>query len=182
MVQGEHIEKKPKAGRTLLRLGWDLITALLAVFLIITFLFQIYGVDGPSMLGTLHDGERMFVTKLQYFFREPARFEAVICRFPDRGGENFVKRIVGVPGDTIAIEGGRLYVNGEAYEEPYASYPDTYAMAPVTVAQGHYFVMGDNRMVSHDSRYADVGPLTREQIIGKVQAVIWPLSAIRVIE
>lgn len=174
-------KKGSSLGHVLLRVLWDVLTALLAVFLIVTFVFQVYGVDGPSMVDTLHDRERMFVTKFQYFFHAPERFDVVVCHFPGRGQENFVKRVIGLPGDTIWIDEGRLYVNGDAYEEDYAEYPDTYRMAPVTLGENEYYVMGDNRMVSNDSRNPAVGPLEKGDIIGKVQAIIWPLSDVRLI-
>lgn len=171
--------KKPTLKQSVLSFVRDLAVALIAVLLIITFVFQIVIVDGPSMMETLQDGERMFVTKYQYLFGDPQRFDVVICHFPDRGRENFVKRVVGIPGDTVSIEEGVLHLDGEAIAEPYIEHLPYSDMAPVTLGEGEYFVMGDNRTVSHDSRYPDVGPLQRKQIIGKVRAVIWPLTEIR---
>lgn len=172
--------QKPSFGRELFSWIGSLATAIIAALLIITFVFQIILVDGPSMMNTLQDGERMFVTKINYRFHDPERFDVVVCHFPERGRENFVKRIVGVPGDTIAVRNGQLYVNGEMVQEDYIDYPPQYTMEEVTVAEGHYFVLGDNRAVSNDSHI--VGQLTRDQIVGEVQAVIWPLSAIRTIQ
>lgn len=153
--------------------------AVVAYFLITTFVFQGVRVEGFSMADTLDDQERMFVTKYQYLFGTPERFDVVICRYPDRGNTNFVKRVVGIPGDTLSVQGGVLYVNGEAVQEAYVSYPPIDDMAEVTVPDGYYFVMGDNRASSNDSRNPTVGMLAENQITGKVQAVFWPLSEIR---
>lgn len=157
---------------------WLKAIAIAVVFylLLSAFVFQIIYVDGYSMTDTLMDGERMFVTKYQYIFSDPERFDVVICHYPDRGKTNFVKRIVGVPGDTIAISGGILYVNGEAVEEGYINYPPIYDIHEQVVPDGYYFVMGDNRASSNDSRNPNVGPLAESQIVGKVRAVVWPLS------
>lgn len=172
-------DHKSSFGRELLSWIGSLATAVIAALLIITFVFQIIYVDGPSMMNTLLDGERMFVTKINYRFHDPERFDVVVCHYPERGNQNFVKRIVGVPGDTVAVRGGQLYVNGEVVAEDYIDNPPQYTMEAVTVAEGHYFVLGDNRAISNDSHI--VGQLTRDQIVGEVQAVVWPLSSIRAI-
>lgn len=144
--------------------------------------FQFIGVDGPSMLETLQDGERMFVTKFDYLVHDPDRYDVVVCNFPGRGSQYFVKRIVGIPGDVVEVSGGVLYINGEAVDEPYVSYPPSYYMPPAVLTEKQYFVLGDNRAVSNDSHVADVGPLERSQIIGKVRAVVWPVSQWRSIQ
>lgn len=181
-IQSDVPSRRVSAGKALRGLLWDVLTAGITVLLLTVFVFQIYGVSGPSMLNTLHNGERMFVTKYQYLFQAPQRFDVVVCHFPGRGSEDFVKRVIGVPGDVISIENGKLYVNGEAHEEPYAQYPSFYRMEPVTVGPDEYYVMGDNRMISNDSRNPEVGPLSRKDIQGKVRAIIWPLSEIRGIQ
>lgn len=178
-AQDQPRKEKPSLGRELLSWVWTLATAVIAAFLITTFVFQIIYVDGPSMLETLQNDERMFVTKINYRFHDPERFDVVVCHFPERGNENFVKRIVGVPGDTLAVRGGQLFVNGEAVREDYIDYAPQYTMEDVTLTDDQYFVLGDNRAVSNDSHI--VGPLTRGQIVGEVQAVVWPLSAFRAI-
>ena len=114
----------------------------------------------------------------------PQRFDVVICRYPGRGDTNFVKRVVGLPGDTIEIRGGYLYINGDRYEEPYIS--DEYrsgrlnTFGPYTVPAGEYFVMGDHRNNSNDSR--SQGTISRDMIIGHVRTVLYPFSGVRGIE
>ena len=141
-----------------------LVGALLLVLLLKAFVGSPVVVDGNSMYPTLHNGEIMMMSKLHYgtsyFFNqpivlggEPERFDVVVCRYPDRGSTNFVKRVVGLPGDTVQISGGYLYINGVKYTEK--------------------FLMGDNRNNSNDSRSSHVGAVPRNMILGKVEAVLW---------
>lgn len=179
--------------------------ALLVVFVIRNFLFQIIRVDGESMETTLHNGERLYVSVLDTKLNGVDRGDVVICHYPNRGSTNFVKRAVGVPGDQIYRENGVTHViyetvdaDGsavtvdEALDEHYASdfiggSSDDYA--PYTLGEDEYFVVGDNRYNSHDSRdwndtnaNGDVGPITGDMLVGKVRSVIWPLSEIRSVE
>ena len=178
--------QKEKPKKTLKReiFEWvvTIAAAVLIAFVIRTFLFEPVRVDGGSMLETLQDGEIMFVTKYDYLTSGPERFDVVICHYPNRGSTNFVKRVVGLPGDTVEIRGGYLYVNGERYEEDYIEHRPYADFAAYTVPEGYYFVMGDNRANSHDSRADDVGPIARDQIVGHVQSVLFPFSAWRTIE
>lgn len=141
-----------------------------------TFLFEPYFVDGHSMNETLQDGERLFATKFDYRWGDIARFDVVICRYPGRE-EYFVKRVVGLPGDRVAVRGGILYLNGEACTEDYITYPPHYTLTEQLLGAEDYFVLGDNRANSNDSHI--IGPLAREQIIAHVRAVYWPLDAMR---
>ena len=110
---------------------------------------------------------------------EPERFDVVVCNYPDRVNEktgarlNFVKRVVGLPGDTVAIRGGYLYVNGEKVDEKFLHERMDTDYGPYTVPEGRYLLMGDNRNNSNDSRNPKVGPVTRDMIVGKVEGVIW---------
>lgn len=178
--------QKEKPKKTLKReiFEWvvTIAAAVLIAFVIRTFLFEPVRVDGGSMLETLQDGEIMFVTKYDYLASDPERFDVVICHYPNRGATNFVKRVVGLPGDTVEIRDGYLYVNGELYEEDYIDHRPYADFAAYTVPEGYYFVMGDNRANSHDSRADDVGPITRDQIVGHVRSVLFPFDAWRTIE
>ena len=163
-------------------LSWIELIAIAAglAFLIHTFIFQPVRVDGPSMSYTLLDDEYMIVTKYDYWLGEPERFDVVICRYPGRGRTNFVKRLVGLPGDTVSMLNGTLYVNGEAVDEPYITNHANYDMEAVTLGENEYFVLGDNRSSSNDSHI--IGPLSRDQIKGHVRLVVFPFSQFRVIE
>lgn len=173
---------KKSIGREVLEWVLVIVVAVAAALVIRTFIFEPVRVDGNSMLNTLHDKEYMIVTKHQYLFGDPDRFDVVICHYPDRGSTNFVKRVVGIPGDTVAMIDGNLYVNGEMIDEPHIDYKANYAMPEMLVEEGHYFVLGDNRSNSNDSHAPGVGQLTRDQIIGKVRLVAWPISAWRTIQ
>ena len=180
--------------------------ALLVVFVIRTFLFQIIRVDGDSMNSTLLDGERLFVSVLDVRLNGGVdRGDVVICHYPNRGRTNFVKRAVAVPGDQVyrengvthvvyeeADEAGNLHTVDEMLDERYALYflngsSDDYA--PYTLGENEYFVVGDNRYNSHDSRdwndtepSRDVGPITSDMLVGRVRQVIWPLREIRAVD
>lgn len=176
--------QKEKPKKTLKReiFEWvvTIAAAVLIAFVIRTFLFEPVRVDGGSMLETLQDGEIMFVTKYDYLTSGPERFDVVICHYPNRGSTNFVKRVVGLPGDTVEIRGGYLYVNGERYEEDYIEHRPYADFAAYTVPEGYYFVMGDNRANSYDSRQE--GTLPRSMIVGRVMAVCFPFDEARWIE
>lgn len=181
-------KKKKNVQKEILSWVLTLASAVVIALLIRTFLFEPIRVDGQSMCDTLQDQEIMLVTKPEYLLGEPQRGDVVICKYPGRT-ENFVKRLMGVPGDTLEIIDNVVYRNGTALDEPYLT-PDRnnngFCMAPITLAEDQYFVMGDNRDNSHDSRnyYGDTQPatLTRSQIIGHVRCVVFPFGNIRGIE
>ena len=133
-----------------------------------------------DMYGTLVDGEIMLVTKPEYLLGDPQRFDVVICHYPNRGNTNFVKRVVGLPGDTVAVKDGYLYVNGEKYEEEYLVNRPNYTLADYVVPEGMYFVLGDNRSNSNDRHL--IGPISRDMIIGHVRQVVFPFSGWRAVE
>ena len=185
-------EKKPvNVKKEILSWILTIAVAVAAALLIRTFLFEPIRVDGESMCDTLQNGEIMLVTKPEYLFGDPQRGDVVICKYPGRT-ENFVKRVMGIPGDVIEIRSNVVYRNGEALDEPYLT-PERNdngsSMAPFTLGEGEYFVMGDNRDNSHDSRnyYTNSYPptpaaLTRDMIIGHVRCVVFPFNSIRTIE
>lgn len=175
-------EKKKTLGREIFEWVMVVVIAVAAALVIRTFIFEPVRVDGNSMLETLHDNEYMIVTKYQYLFDDPQRFDVVICHYPGRGGTNFVKRVVGIPGDTVAVRDGTLYVNGEAIAEDYIAHKPNYFLPEEIVAEGHYFVLGDNRSNSNDSHAPGVGQLARGQIVGKVRLVAWPFAEFRIIQ
>ncbi len=171
-------------------LSWILTlgSAVVLALIIRTFIFEPIRVDGQSMADTLHNNEIMFVTKPEYIFSQPQRGDVVICKYPGRT-ENFVKRLMGVPGDTIEVRQNVVYLNVEALAEPYltdARNDDGFSMEPITLGEDEYFVMGDNRDNSHDSRnyygYDKPATLTRSQITGHVRFVVFPFGNIRGIE
>ena len=181
----DEIKKEPiNWGQEIWEFVKMLLISIVVVFLCTRFLIRPVRVDGDSMYPTLHNGEIMIMSKLHYgtsyFFNqpivlggEPERFDVVVCRYPDRGSTNFVKRVVGLPGDTVQISGGYLYVNGVKYTEKFLSARMYSDYGPYIVPEGHYFLMGDNRNNSNDSRSSHVGAVPRNMILGKVEAVLW---------
>lgn len=149
-------------------------------FLLIHFVAQRTDVNGSSMYPTLENRDQLICDKLTYRFRDPERFDIVI--FPYQYAENtyFIKRIIGLPGETVRIdENGTIYINGEVLEENYGAEVMLYAglaAEEIQLGDDEYFVLGDNRNVSEDSRYPDVGNIKRQDIIGRAFIRIWPLS------
>lgn len=181
-------EKKKNVKKEILSWILTLGSAVIIALLIRTFLFEPIRVDGQSMCDTLQNNEIMFVTKPEYIFGQPQDGDVIICKYPGRT-ENFVKRLMGVPGDTISVQNNVVYRNGVALDEPYLTETrnqDGFSMEPMTLGEDQYFVMGDNRDNSHDSRnyygYGKPATLSRSQIIGHVRFVVFPFSDIRGIE
>jgi signal peptidase I len=166
---------------------WDWVksigTALVIVFVLHTFVFNLSTVKGSSMQPTLEDGEWLFVNKWVYWVGEPKRGDVVILKDPSGGfgkREYLVKRIVALPGDTVEVKNHELYVNGEKYNEPYIDVQFEDAdFSSLTVEKGHYFVIGDNRHAgaSRDSR--SFGSVPDEMIKGRADFILWPLKKIK---
>lgn len=156
----------------------SILIALIIVFIIRTFLFTMIRVDGTSMLETLQDGDRIASTIIDLKIQGPQRGSIVICTYP--GADHYcIKRVIGMPGDTLQIVRGVTYINGEVYDEPYITHPRTGDYyGPITLGEDEYFVMGDNRAVSHDSRAGDVGPLKKGAINANARLRLWPLNSI----
>lgn len=152
---------------------------LVITFLIITFVGQRTHVSGDSMKNTLHHGDQLIVDKITYRFRDPVRFDIIV--FPYQYEENtfYIKRIIGLPGETVQIADGEIYINGEVLKESYGREviqdPGT-AAEPVQLGEDEYFVLGDNRNASSDSREPSVGLIHRKDIVGRAWIRIWPLS------
>ena len=148
--------------------------AILAALFIQGFLLEFTRVDGPSMEPTLRHNERMFVEKLSYGWSEPQRGDVLICHYPERT-DTCVKRVIGLPGEEIAVLNGAVYINGAPLDESLwwegVIFSD---MPPRAVPEKTVFVLGDNRNMSQDSR--DVGPIPYSHIVGRVQGILWPPS------
>ncbi|BAS26032.1 signal peptidase I [Limnochorda pilosa] len=155
--------------------------ALILAFVIMTFVARAFTVEGPSMLPTLHTGERLVVERVTYLFRPPRRGEVVVFRYPLDPREYFVKRVVGIPGDRVAVRAGYLWVNGQKLEEQYVSARPLRSFPEVQVPEGRYFVMGDNRNNSEDSRDPRVGFVPKELIVGRAIWRYWPIQSLAVL-
>ena len=154
----------------------DLAVALGLALVIIIFLYQPVKVEGTSMAPLLSDQERIFINKFVYRFEPIDRGDVVVFWYPRDLSKSFIKRVVGLPGDTIEIRAGHVYINGHADSEPYvpANYLDGQSYPPVKVPADCYFVMGDHRDSSNDSRM--FGPVPRQYIYGKAVFAYWPVD------
>lgn len=174
--------------RELLNTAIYLLCVLGAVWLVITFVGQRTEVEGASMENTLHNGDNLIVDKLSYRFHDPERFDIIVFPFQFKDNTYYIKRIIGLPGETVQImDDGSIYINGEKLEENYGMEvikPETIGRAaePIELGDDEYFVMGDNRNNSSDSRTDMVGNITRENIIGKAWLRIWPVSDFGVLQ
>lgn len=175
-------------------------TTILALLIFLTLQFSVrnYQVDGPSMRPTFEGGEFLLVNKLVYLrlqpqslvellpfvdiareqtifpFHPPQRGEVIIFKFPKDESRDFVKRVIGLPGDSVEIIRGQLFVNGKHLDEPYITNRDNRTFNPVVVPFEHYYVLGDNRLSSDDSRSWGAVPL--ENVIGRAWVTFWPLN------
>jgi signal peptidase I len=174
--------RRTKALKTVANLLHDLAIAVVICFLLITYLVQAFRVQGMSMSPELIDGERILVNKFLYHFRPIERGDVVVFWYPEDPDVSFIKRVVALPRDRIEIIAGRVYVNDEPVEELYvaSSNADDRSYPPRDVRPGHYFVLGDNRHGSNDSR--SWGFVPHRYIYGKAFLRIWPLDKLGIID
>ena len=177
---------------------WGLVVvALLLAFVIKTFLVQAFYIPSGSMIPTLEIGDRVLVEKVSYRFRDPERGEIIVFQRPGaeraRAGVSgqlrsfleglglaqpdaeidLIKRVIGLPGEKVRIRKGVVYVNGKRLREPYAE-PETRSFPETVVPRGHLFMMGDNRMNSQDSRFAELGTVPLRNVVGRAFVILWP--------
>lgn len=148
------------------------IPALVIAIGINLFLAQATQVLGQSMEPNLHTSQRLVVEKVSYHFHGPRRSDIVVIDLPEAGPELLIKRVIGLPGDTISSQGGQVLINGEALNEPYISSPGGRDIPEQVVPPLHVFVMGDNRQFSNDSR--NFGPVPIDNVIGRAWFSYWP--------
>jgi len=159
----------------------DVLISVAASFMIITFLYQPVRVEGTSMQPQLRDQDRLFINKFVYRFEKISRGDIVVFHYPRDPEKSYIKRVIALPGDSLRIENGRVYVNGERVEEDYvpSAYRDSRSMPEIVIPHNEYFVMGDHRSISSDSR--DFGPVDRNLIYGKAAFVYWPADDLGVV-
>ena len=190
--------------RVLVRESFETIILALLVFMVLHISIQNYKVEGPSMEPTLNQNEYLIVNKLvylrfdpaevldafpfyegeseaddRYIFHPPVRGEVVVFRSPRDPDRDFVKRVIGLPGETVEIVNGTVYVDGKQLIEPYLDRKDNTTMSPIEVEPGSVFVLGDNRGSSNDSR--SWGPVPAENLIGRAWMRFWPLDHLDVL-
>ena len=155
------------------------------MFLVIKFVGQRTIVIGDSMNPTLQDGENLITDKITYRFKEPKRFDIIVFPYKDNTSKLLIKRIIGMPGETVQIENGRVYINGHELNEDYGNAvmnDGGIAANAITLGEDEYFVLGDNRNNRQDSRFASVGNVHRSDIIGRAWLRIWPLDEVTLLK
>ncbi len=172
----------PREERGVRSLLWDLLIAGLISAGIILFLYQPVRVEGTSMLPVLEDQDRLFINKIAYskigslIGQDIHRGDVVVFEYPRDQTKSYIKRVIALPGDDLKIDHGQVWVNGKKLKETYVpvKYEDDRSVPEETIPQGEYFVMGDHRLISSDSR--DFGPVDRNLIYGRAAFVYWPVD------
>ena len=163
-----------------------ILVVLLGTYLLITFVGQRTSVSGSSMEPTLSNNDQLILDKISYRFSEPQRFDIIVFPFQYAEKTFYVKRIIGLPGESVQIDlQGNIYINGQILNEDYGKETINFAglaVEPITLGDDEYFVMGDNRNNSSDSRDPSVGNIRRSNIIGKAWVRIWPLNKFGVLK
>lgn len=167
--------------------GWIFYLGFVIVmtYLIITYVGQRTRVEGSSMETTLHDGDNLLVDKLSYRFTDPKRYDIIVFPYRLEDHVYYIKRIIGLPGETVQIKDGVVYINGQELGEHYGNEPmleGGIASEPITLGDDEYFLLGDNRNHSKDSRNELVGPVHRDELVGKAFVRIWPFSSFGLIK
>ncbi|MCD8106259.1 MAG: signal peptidase I [Lachnospiraceae bacterium] len=178
------MKKGEKKKKSIIReaLGWIFYVALICcvVYLVVNYVGERTEARGESMYPALNDGDQLIVDMVSYRFTDPKRFDVIVFPFQYQEDTYYIKRIIGLPGETVKIEDGVIYINGEELEESYG-YEEIrnpgLASSEITLGEQEYFVLGDNRNDSTDSREPSVGNISRDEIIGRALLRIWPLSS-----
>jgi signal peptidase I len=156
------------------------VVAIVLFALIVTFVVQGYCVSGNCMDPSLRTGERILGSKIVYRFESPARGDIVVFKYPEDPNKIFIKRIIGLPGETIEMRAGQVYINGNPLREPYLLHDPHGSYGPEQIKLGYLFVMGDNRDQSNDSRYW--GELPIKNVQAKAWIRYWPMDSIELVK
>ena len=175
-IEAQGAARRPAGKSVAQSLLWDMVVAVLVSGFIILFLYQPVRVEGTSMLPMLEDQDRLFVSKLAYRVGEIHRGDVVVFQYPRDHSKSYIKRVIALPGDRLRIDQGQVYVNGKELVEDYVPvrFEDSRSVGETVLPPNDYWVMGDHRSISSDSR--DFGPVDRELIYGKAAFVYWPMD------
>lgn len=176
----EVVDPQPSKWKEFFRELFETLLLAAILFVVINTLTARVRVDGPSMEPTYYNGNRVVVSKISYKIGDIQRGDVIVFPAPPNPSEDYIKRVIGLPGDQIMVINGDVFVNDVKLDEPYINAPPINNMRLTTVPEGHVFVMGDNRNVSSDSR--SWGPLAIDDIIGKAVFVYWPLERIGLVD
>lgn len=176
-------EEKASVGKELFQWVLVILGAVILAFLIDTFVIVNAQIPSGSMENTIMTGDRVFGNRLAYKFSDPKRFDIIIFKYPDDESQLFIKRIIGLPGETVEIHDGNIYINGSdtPLEDVDIKEPMEGSFGPYTVPEGCYFVMGDNRNNSRDSRYWENTFVSEDEILGKAVFRYWPLNKLKLL-
>ncbi|MCD4785858.1 MAG: signal peptidase I [Candidatus Eremiobacteraeota bacterium] len=175
--------KNPKTRRVVLEYVDSIIIAGVAALFIIHFLFRTFYIPSGSMIPTLKVKDYILVNEFIYKLKEPTYGDVVVFKPPPEAnaeGKDFIKRVMALEGDTISVRGGKVFINGEAKDEPYVEFEPDYYYPPMKVPSGNLFVMGDNRPSSADSHVWGFLPV--KNVVGKAVLIILPISRIRILK
>ena len=182
-LEEQQVEKQPKTKKDIVKLIVEWIIYFVIIFSVSYLLLNYVGqrtlVDGSSMAPTLHNGDSVVVDKLSYRFGEPERFDIVVFRYLPKDETYYIKRIIGLPGETVQIIDGYVYINGEKLDSDI--YGSAVILEPGRAKEYEYFVLGDNRNGSADSRMENVGNVEVSQIVGKAFVRVWPIKDIEIL-
>ena len=171
-VDDQDIQDQRQRDKSILREIVETVLLTLLIFLAIRTLIQNFRIEGVSMEPNLHDGQYLIINKLVYYLHPPERGDIVVFHYPKNPQRDFIKRIIGLPGEKVEVRGERIFINGEELEEQYTLHTGKYAWGPQRLGEDEYFVLGDNRNSSSDSH--NWGPLPEDDIIGKAWISYWP--------
>ena len=155
--------------------------SVLLFFVLRAFIFRTAKVDGNSMVPTLEHGDMIILNRIVYYISTPKAGDIVAFPYAENPSEHFIKRVIGVPGDTVDLIDGFFYVNGVRLDDEFSDEQTPAsgnAQFPITVEENHYFVLGDNRNSSQDSRFSSVGCIPRNEIVGRASVRYWPLGRV----
>lgn len=179
VVKLEDKDERPSVGKEILETVLYIALVVVTAWFILYFVVQRTEVSGNSMLPNLHNGESIMIDKISYRFKDPERFDIIVFNYLYTKDTHYIKRIIGLPGETVQIIDGVIYIDGAPLEENYGLETITNpgrAAEPITLGPDEYFVLGDNRNGSSDSRSEDVANVSRKQIVGRAWLRIWPLD------
>ena len=185
VIESDHNESNGKVARkkkVLKELTGMLIyigVVLVLTFLVIHYVGQRTQVSGDSMFSTLHDEDHLIVDKISYRFKAPERYDIIVFPYQHKQKTYYIKRLIGLPGETVQVKDGFVYIDGELLNENYGReimIKSGRAEEEIQLGEDEYFVLGDNRNASADSRETDVGNIKRKDIIGRAFIRIWPLN------
>ena len=177
-------EESVSTARELFQWVAAIVAAVLIALAIDNFVIVNAQIPSGSMENTIMTGDRVIGNRFAYSFSDPQRFDIIIFRYPDDESQLFIKRIIGLPGETVEIQDGKIYLNGsdEPLEDVQTKETMVGSFGPYTVPENSYFVMGDNRNDSKDSRYWTNTFVTKDEILGKAILRYWPISEFKILE